>query len=120
MRITGQGMEMARERDVLNHPKEGTMSRRKLITLLAALTLVAPLMFYGCSGDDGAAGAPGKDAVSPSAAINLESCAICHNDQTIRNGDAHQADYDQRFQDNVVAVTPGSMTYTYINRATDN
>ena len=27
------------------------MSKRKWITLLAALTLVAPLMFYGCSGE---------------------------------------------------------------------
>jgi OmcA/MtrC family decaheme c-type cytochrome len=126
VRITDQEMETAQGREALNHPKEGTMSRRKWITLLAALTLVAPLMFYGCSGDDGATGAkgdkgdPGDPGLGASAGINLESCAICHDDQNVRNGDAHQADYDQRFQDNVVAVTPGSMTYAYIARATDN
>ena len=84
---------------------------RKMVILLATLTLVAPLMFYGC-GSDGSAGAPGSRAPRApgrpgpglNAAFNLESCAICHNDQTIRNGDAHQADYDQRFQDQVVTV----------------
>jgi OmcA/MtrC family decaheme c-type cytochrome len=112
MRIADQGMEKAREREALNHPKEGTMRMRKLITLLAALTLVAPLMFYGCSdGDDGAPGAPGKDAVLPTSALTLESCAICHDDQNVRNGDAHQADYDTRFQDNVVVVD--NIAYTY-------
>src|SRR5512141_3016511 len=37
--------------------EEETM--RKLVILLAALTLAAPLLFYGCSGDDGATGATG-------------------------------------------------------------
>ena len=95
------------------------MSSRKLISLLAVLTLAVPLMFYGCGSDgsDGATGAtgatgpPGPPGTGVSAALNLESCAICHNDQTIRNGDAHQADYDQRFQDQIVVVD--NMAYTY-------
>jgi OmcA/MtrC family decaheme c-type cytochrome len=96
-------MEMARERDALNHPKEGTMSRRKLITLLAALTLVAPLMFYGCSGDDGTNGVngtnglPGKDLT---ATATPESCTVCHGTA----GDEHQASYDVLYQDNVIQV----------------
>jgi OmcA/MtrC family decaheme c-type cytochrome len=121
MRRTDRGMETARKRETLNYPKEGTMSMRKLITLLAALTLVAPLMFCGCSGDDGSPGAtgatgppgpsgdPGQDL---SATFNLESCAICHDDQNVRDGDAHQADYDARFQDNVVVVDNVAYTFT--------
>jgi len=35
---------------------------RKLLTLLAALALAAPLMLYGCSGDDGADGRNGTNA----------------------------------------------------------
>jgi hypothetical protein len=34
---------------------------RKLFTLLAVLTLAAPLLFYGCSGDDGANGINGTN-----------------------------------------------------------
>ena len=51
-----------------------------------------------------------RDRGSPTP-LQLESCAICHNDQTIRDGAAHQADYDQRFQDNVVTVD--NLAYTY-------
>ena len=95
------------------------MRMRRLIILLAALTLVAPLTFFGCSGDDGAAGPAGPagpagdngaaGAGAPTT-FNLESCALCHDDQNVRNGDAHQADYDQRFQDNVVTVS--GLAYT--------
>lgn len=99
---------------------------RRSWILLAMTALIVPLLFFGCGsdGDTGPAGSagppgppgpPGPGVVSP---LTLESCAICHNDQTIRNGDAHQADYDQRFQDNVVVVVPGSITYTY--SAVDN
>jgi OmcA/MtrC family decaheme c-type cytochrome len=94
------------------------MSKR-LLVLMCSIFLVVPLLFMGCSGDDGAPGAPGKDgsnAVPLSAGLNLESCAICHDDQNVRNGDAHQADYDTRFQDNVVVVS--NIAYTY--NATDN
>jgi len=92
------------------------MSRRKLFSLLAVLTLAAPLMFYGCAddGDTGAIGPqgpPGPPGPGVTTALNLESCAICHDDQNVRNGDAHQADYDQRFQDNVVVVT--DLAYAY-------
>jgi OmcA/MtrC family decaheme c-type cytochrome len=82
------------------------MSRKKLITLLAVLTLVAPLMFYGC-GDDGDTGAPGatgdtgpagQDASAP---IAPESCVVCHGTA----GDQHQASYDELYQDNVIEVT---------------
>jgi len=96
-------MEMSREREAVNHPKEGTMSRRKLFTLLAALTLVAPLMFYGCSGDDGAdgaPGAPGKDGQNLTATAKPETCAICHPGA----GDKHQEFYDDLYQDGVIKI----------------
>ena len=90
------------------------MSKRILI-LMCSMFLVVPLVFMGCGGSDGSTGATGAPRPSGpprvprdralSAAFNLESCAICHDDQNVRNGDAHQADYDQRFQDNVVTVS---------------
>jgi len=91
------------------------MSKRLLI-LMCSIFLVVPLLFLGCGSDgsDGAAGLqgpPGDPGPGLSTALNLESCAICHDDQNVRNGDAHQADYDQRFQDQVVVVT--NMAYAY-------
>jgi len=57
------------------------MSKRILI-LICSIFLVVPLMFYGCgSGSDGAPGKDGQDltiGVSPSAAVNPESCNVCH------------------------------------------
>jgi hypothetical protein len=60
---------------------------RKVIILLAVLTLAAPLMFYGCSGDDGSNGAPG-DMGPPgltgppgppgTGVVADETCAVCH------------------------------------------
>ncbi len=98
------------------------MSKRLLI-LMCSIFLIVPLLFMGC-GSDGANGANGTNGtngtngVNPAAALKLESCAICHNDQTVRNGDAHQADYDQRFQDQVVTVSDnagvlGKVSYAY-------
>jgi OmcA/MtrC family decaheme c-type cytochrome len=58
---------------------------RKLITLLAALTLVAPLMFYGCSGDDGSAGPkgdqgnPGLTGPPGTGVVAEETCVLCHS-----------------------------------------
>src|SRR5512134_2214676 len=74
-------MSMEREREALNHPKEGTM--RKLIILLAALTLVAPLMFYGCGddGDTGPAGTqgpPGTTGPPGPGVVSNEACVVCH------------------------------------------
>ena len=63
---------------------------RKLITLLAVFTLAAPLMFLGCSGDDGAqgpagpAGPPGASGDNGTAGgpgtgvVAVETCAACH------------------------------------------
>src|SRR5659263_428770 len=96
---------MGREREALNYPKEGSM--RKLITLLAALTLVMPLMFYGCSGDDGSTGAtgatgpPGQDGQDLASAAKPETCAICHPGA----GDKHQEFYDDLYQKGVIKVT---------------
>jgi OmcA/MtrC family decaheme c-type cytochrome len=107
-------MAMARERKSLNHPKEGTMSMRKLTTLLAVFTLAAPLMFYGCEGDDGAAGPAGKDGTSgqdASAPIAPESCVVCHG----TSGAQHQASYDQLYQDNVINVSGLGVAYTAPN-----
>ncbi|MBW6504119.1 hypothetical protein K0B90_07585 [bacterium] len=93
------------------------MSRKKLITLLAVFTLAAPLMFYGCEGDDGAAGPAGKDGTSgqdASAPIAPESCVVCHG----TSGAQHQADYDELYQDNVIQVTDIGVAYTAPNIVT--
>jgi hypothetical protein len=95
---------MEREREALNHPKEGTM--RKLIILLAALTLVAPLMFYGCSGDDGdrgpagATGATGEAGGPGTGIVADETCVLCHGAGKTENvTDVHR-----------IGQTAGSMT----------
>jgi len=84
---------------------------RKLITLLAALTLVAPLMFYGCSGDDGATGAKGDTGAigdtgatgSPGTGVVAdETCVLCHGAGKTENvTDVHR-----------IGQTAGSMTVT--------
>ena len=70
---------------------------RKLIILLAALTLVAPLMFYGCSGDDGSTGSAGAAGTTGTTGatgppgpgvVPNEACVVCHgqnNDFQIAN-----------------------------------
>src|SRR4030066_157771 len=40
------------------YPKEGTV-KKPLVVLFGILALILPLMFFGCSGDDGATGATG-------------------------------------------------------------
>ena len=99
------------------------MSKRMLI-LMCSILLIVPLLFMGC-GSDGSDGSNGTNGINGTngtngqvltAALAPESCAICHNDQTIRDGDAHQADYDQRFQDQVVTVS--GLAYTF--NAADN
>jgi OmcA/MtrC family decaheme c-type cytochrome len=61
---------------------------RRLIILLAVLTLAAPLMFYGCSGDDGSNGAPGATGPTGptgppgppgSGVVAQETCVLCHD-----------------------------------------
>lgn len=90
--------------------------------VLAVLAMFVPVLFMGCEGDDGAQGPPGVQGEKgppgqdATAAVVPESCAVCHNDQSFRNGDSHQADYDQRFQDGVVVVT--NIAYAY--SAADN
>jgi hypothetical protein len=49
--------------------KEGKM--RRLFILLAAVTLVAPVMFYGCSGDDGSSGATGATGATGSPGLGF-------------------------------------------------
>ena len=57
---------------------------RRLITLLAVLTLAAPLMFLGCSGDDGSTGAagppgvPGDPGPPGPGVVTEETCTLCH------------------------------------------
>jgi len=91
------------------------MSMRRLATLLAVLTLAAPLMFYGCSGDDGSTGATGLTGdtgdTGPAgqdliATAKPETCAICHSGA----GDNHQASYDVLYQDNVIKATISGVT----------
>ncbi len=82
------GKALCATKDLCTYLKEGKM--RKLITLLAVFTLAAPLMFLGCSGDDGAqgpagpagpSGAPGDNGTAGgpgSGVVALETCAACH------------------------------------------
>jgi OmcA/MtrC family decaheme c-type cytochrome len=88
-----------------------------MLVLMCSIFLIVPLLFMGCGSDgsdgkDGINGTNGTNGVNFAAAINLESCAICHDDQNVRDGNAHQADYDQRFQDNVVVVSNIAYAYT--------
>jgi OmcA/MtrC family decaheme c-type cytochrome len=89
---------------------------RKLITLLAVLTLAAPLMFYGCSGDDGSTGAqgpPGPPGQDQTLVIAPESCNVCH----ATAGSDHQASYDALYQGGVVVVT--NLAYEFVDDNTD-
>jgi OmcA/MtrC family decaheme c-type cytochrome len=86
--------------------KEGTL--KKLLVFMGIFALILPLMFLGCEGDDGATGAqgpPGEDGQDVTQAITAESCVICHNGITRRDGQTHQDLYDDLYQDNVVVVT---------------
>src|SRR4030067_1050123 len=68
------------------YPKEVTV-KKPLVVLFGILALILPLMFFGCSGDDGATGAtgaqgpqgpegPGGEPGTGGAA--LETCSLCH------------------------------------------
>jgi OmcA/MtrC family decaheme c-type cytochrome len=98
-----------------HHPKEGFMTKRTII-LFIALCLAAPLMFYGCSGDDGAqgprgftgdngaAGGPGSGVVA------LETCAACHAaGQPFDVNNMHRLNPTTG---NPVAMTPGDVNLT--------
>jgi len=90
--------------------------------LLVAGLLATTMLLTGCSGDDGSNGASGLSAYqiavrngftgteaewvqSLQGAVEPESCSICHNGNIVRNGDSHQAAYDELFQHGVVQVT---------------
>lgn len=54
---------------------------KRSIVFLGILALIVPLLFAGCSGDDGAAGAKGDNgAVGPAGPVTNtnESCMVCH------------------------------------------
>ena len=59
------------------------MSKRMLV-LMCSIFLIVPLLFMGCSGDDGAAGPRGADGTnglpgSPGpGALAKETCVVCH------------------------------------------
>jgi len=88
---------------------------RRLFLLLAVLTLAAPLMFIGCSGDDGAQGppgtpgTPGDNGTTPGSTARPETCGTCHSGA----GEAHQASYDLLYQDGVILVS--NLTYAFDN-----
>ncbi|HEU5359533.1 MAG TPA: hypothetical protein VFU42_00050, partial [Candidatus Deferrimicrobiaceae bacterium] len=83
--------------------------RKSLILLLGILLLIFPLLFLGCEGDDGAQGPAG--AVGPTGSTGdpgqdltkvtePESCAGCHSGA----GTAHQAGYNELYQDEVITI----------------
>ena len=60
------------------------MSRRLLI-LMCSIFLIVPLLFMGCSGDDGspgpragAAGANGATGPPGPGVVSNEACVVCH------------------------------------------
>jgi len=94
-----------------------------MLVLMCSIFLVVPLLFMGCgSGSDGATGAPGANGANGAngqdltAVPNPESCAVCHNGSAERDGAAHQAAYDELYQDNVLRVT--NLGYAF--NGTDN
>jgi OmcA/MtrC family decaheme c-type cytochrome len=64
----------------------------------------------GPVGPAGPAGPAGADAVMPVSAstTKLETCSICHTD----SGAAHQASYDELYQEGVITVT--DVTYAFV------
>jgi hypothetical protein len=99
---------------------------RKSLLLLGIIALIAPLMFLGCSGDDGAQGPQGTTGAQGipgqtgsngqdlTATPAPESCATCHGGV----GDAHQAVYDDYVDstltatiDNVSSIDNGTVGY---------
>ncbi|MGB3096661.1 MAG: hypothetical protein WBB46_08030 [Candidatus Deferrimicrobiaceae bacterium] len=101
--------------------KEGNL--KNLLVFMGIFALIMPLMFLGCSdgsdGSAGAPGAPGEDGTDATPSVLVESCVICHNGITRRDGETHQELYDELYQDNVVLVT--NITYAFDNVAnTDN
>ncbi len=107
------------------------MSRYLSVFRLALLALMAAA-FVGCqpaTGPTGPTGATGPTGPTGSTGptgptgpgvslldqANPEQCQICHTGETadslIRNGAAHEANYDQFFQDGVMKVTTGSMHF---------
>ena len=98
--------------------------KRSLILLLIC-SLIVPVLFLGCEGDDGATGATG--AIGPTgpegpagedatAATTPESCEICHNGGVARNGETHQQAYDLLYQDGVIVVSGVNVAYNAPNQ----
>jgi len=90
---------------------------RRLLVLLAVLTLAAPLMFYGCSGDDGAQGPQGPPGVDGQPGppgpglVADETCSLCHGANKIEPVQAvHYLDADG----NKIAATP-TITITSVD-----
>jgi OmcA/MtrC family decaheme c-type cytochrome len=88
---------------------------RKSLLMLGMVSLILPLMFLGCGsdGDTGPQGAQGiQGPAGPGAPqAKAESCSVCHQGEP-RGGNAHQAAYDELYQDNVVRVTNLAYAFT--------
>jgi OmcA/MtrC family decaheme c-type cytochrome len=91
------------------------MNSKRAIWLIGALLLVAILM-VSCAGPEGAQGpagpagpeGPAGPATVATAALEPETCSICHKD----TGTSHQASYDQLYQDGVIQVT--DLAYRFV------
>jgi len=87
---------------------------RKMLVLMCSIFLIVPLLFMGCTGDDGATGATGpagqngQDGQDLTAAAKPETCVICHAGA----GDNHQAFYDDLYQKGVIKVTGLAYNFT--------
>ncbi|TFG89749.1 MAG: hypothetical protein E4H15_08820, partial [Syntrophobacterales bacterium] len=77
---------------------------------MCSIFLIVPLLFMGCSGDDGstgAAGPPGTPGDNATATAKPETCAVCHPG----GGDKHQEFYDTLYQGGVIKVTDLGVVY---------
>jgi OmcA/MtrC family decaheme c-type cytochrome len=101
-----------------------TIARRGLV----GLTIAALAGLAGCGG--GGSSTPTQEEPPPTdnnpppptvdaalvAQANPEQCAVCHTgttaDAAIRDGAAHEADYEQYFQDGVIKIVTGSMAFS--------
>lgn len=102
---------------------------KNVLRLFLVAALAATLCLAGCEGDDGSNGQSayqlavqngftGTEAewlasleAQSASAVQPESCATCHNG----DGDYHQAEYDQLYQDGVIQVANFAYSYDAAN-----
>jgi len=83
---------------------------KKLLALTGIFSLFVSLLFLGCEGNTGPQGPPGQSGSNVVVVAQPESCEICHNGEFARNGETHQAIYDEYADASSFAVTIDSVS----------